>query len=244
MKKIIASLPSAIFILFAHVSHAQFTTEKAIDSTEIATVEDQKMQLLVTDFKTKRVMEADVLVKGLNPRKTITFKELSDTTLILKKYREYTVSVIKKDFMYFAHKFWPDESTMHLERIELKPLSIGLRTSVEDITFLGDDTDIYYKSLPALEEIVSFLTANPTINICIVGNANGPVGSEQKSDSFYRKVSEKRAEAVRDHLIQHGILEERLTIRGDGNKTMLYPDPQTDWQVNANRRIEIEIVEL
>jgi hypothetical protein len=29
-----------------------------------------------------------------------------------------------------------------------------------------------------------------------------------------------------------------------GNKQMLYPDPQTEWQVSANRRVEIEVTGL
>ncbi|MFN0032292.1 MAG: OmpA family protein [Flavobacteriales bacterium] len=240
MRQTIAATSLLLLLLTSQSSLAQFTTEKAIDSTQTG-VEEQKMQLLVTDFKTKRVMEADVMVKGLNPRKTVVFKELSDTTLVLKKYREYTVSVVKKGYLYFAHKFWPDEKALHLERIELKPLQIGLKASIEDIYFLGDETEIYYKSLTALEELTNYLNENPTVKICLIGHANGPIGSEQKSDNFYKKMSEKRAEAIRDYLVQHGIDEDRLTTRGEGNKQMLYPDPETDWQVNANRRIEIEI---
>lgn len=220
----------------------QFTTEKAIDSARVE-VEDQKMKLLVLDSKTKKSMEADVLVKGLNPRKTVVFKNLSDTTLVLKKYRIYTVSVVKKGYMYHAHKFWPDESAQHFERIELKPLSIGLKTSVEDIYFLGDDIQIYHKSSAALEELMEFLKLNPTTRMAIIGHANGPVGKDQKSSSFYRKVTEKRAQAVVDYLIQHGIAKERLEARGAGNSQMIYPDPQTEWQIEANRRIEIEIIE-
>jgi outer membrane protein OmpA-like peptidoglycan-associated protein len=243
MKKSLFILWSIIGLASFQSASAQFTTEKSIDSTQ-TTVEEQKMQLLVTDFRTKRVMDADVMVKGLNPRKTVIFKSISDTTVTLKKYRLYSVSVIKEGYMYFAHKFWPDESNLHLERIELKPLSVGLKTSIEDIYFLGDQTDIYHKSMPALEELIAFLKANPSVKICLIGHANGPVGEEQKSDSYYRKHSEKRAEAVREYLIQHGIEADRLTSRGEGNKFMIYPDPQTEWQVDANRRIEIEITEL
>lgn len=223
---------------------AQFTEEQKIDSTNANDVQEQKMELMVIDFKSKKPMEADVMIKGLNPRKTVVFKEVSDSTILLKKYRIYTVSVIKKDYMYFAHRFWPDEAETHLERIELKPLSIGLKSSIEDITFLGDETQIYHKSAPALEELIEFLNQNSSISICVIGHVNGPVNEDQKSDSFYRKASEKRAQAVVDYLIQHGIDKERLTSRGMGNKQMIYPDPQTEWQVSANRRIEIEITDI
>lgn len=201
------------------------------------------MQLLVTDFKTKRSMDADVIIKGLNPRKTVIFKDLSDTTIVLKKYRIYTISVLKPGYMYFSHKFWPDEQSLHLERIELKTLSLGLKTAV-DITFLGDETEIYHKSFPALEELVEFMKQNPSVKIKVVGHANGPIGPDQKPERFYRQHSEKRAEAVKDYLIQHGIAEDRLTTEGMGNKAMIYPDPQAEWQLEINRRIEIEVVGL
>ena len=244
---------SFIFSIFAfsclllanHASFAQFFEEVKIDSTEVPEAEDQKMQITVTDFRSKMFIEADVMIKGLNPRKTVVFKNFTDSTMLLKNYRIYTVSVVKEGYMYYAHKFWPAESTTHYERVELKPISVGLKTSIEDITFLGDETQLYHKSVPALEELVQFMTVNPAVKICIIGHANCPVNEEKKnSDAYYRRASEKRAEAVVDYLVQHGIAADRLTTRGMGNKQMLYPDPQTEWQVIANRRVEIEVTDL
>jgi flagellar motor protein MotB len=232
-------------ICTTNTAFAQFFEELKIDSTQVPEVEDQKMQITVTDFRSKMYMDADVMIKGLNPRKTVVFKNFTDSTMLLKNYRIYTVSVVKEGYMYYAHKFWPAESTTHYERVELKPLSVGLKTSIEDITFLGDETQLYHKSVPALEELVQFLTVNPSVKICIIGHANCPVNEEKKnSDAYYRRASEKRAEAVVDYLVQHGIAADRLTTRGMGNKQMLYPDPQTEWQVSANRRVEIEVTGL
>ena len=233
-------------LLLVHIpTHAQFFEELKIDSTQVPEAEDQKMQITVTDFRTKMFMDADVMIKGLNPRKTVVFKNFTDSTMLLKNYRIYTVSVVKEEFMYYAHKFWPAESSTHYERVELKPLSVGLKTSIEDITFLGDETQLYHKSVPALEELVQFMTVNPSVKICVIGHANCPVNEDKKnSDAYYRRASEKRAEAVVDYLVQHGITADRLTTRGMGNKQMLYPDPQTEWQVSANRRVEIEVTGL
>ncbi|MFZ4785257.1 MAG: OmpA family protein [Flavobacteriales bacterium] len=221
---------------------AQFVTEKAIDSTRVE-LEDQKMIIKVLDGVSKTPVSADVIIKGLNPRKAVVLSSVSDTTLLLKSYRLYTVSVVKKGYMYFAHKFWPDEKEVHEEWVILKPLSVGLKTNIEDIYFLGDQTEIYFKSVPALEELIAFMKANPTVKIRIIGHANGP-DTEKRGASFYKKASEKRAEAVRDYLIQHGIEPERLVTKGAGNTEMIYPNPETDWQTQANRRIEVEIIGL
>jgi outer membrane protein OmpA-like peptidoglycan-associated protein len=245
--KFVFSLLCLIFALLLGpgLAKAQFIEELKIDSTQVPEVEDQKMQITVTDFKSKMYTDADVMIKGLNPRKTVVLKNFTDSTLLLKSYRIYTVSVVKEGYMYYAHKFWPAEATTHYERVELKPLSVGLKTSIEDITFLGDETQLYHKSVPALEELVQFLTVNPSVKVCIIGHANCPVNEEKKnSDAYYRRASEKRAESVVEYLVLHGIAADRLTTRGMGNKQMLYPDPQTEWQVSANRRIEIEITDL
>lgn len=231
-----------LFSLVGVSASAQFVTEKAIDSTKVE-LEDQKMIIKVLDGVSKAPVSADVIIKGLNPRKAVVLSSVSDTTLLLKSYRLYTVSVVKKGYMYFAHKFWPDEKEVHEEWVILKPLSIGLKTNIEDIYFLGDQTEIYFKSVPALEELIAFMKANPTVKIRIIGHANGP-DTEKRGASFYKKASEKRAEAVRDYLIQHGIEPERLVTKGAGNTEMIYPNPETDWQTQANRRIEVEVIGL
>lgn len=231
----------ALFLLASRM-HGQFVQEKAIDSTKLE-FEDQRMIIKVLDAVNANQTQADVVIKGLNPRKPVVLKGISDTTLILKSYRLYTVSVVKKGYMYFAHKFWPAEKEVHEEQVKLIPLAAGLKTSIEDITFLGDQTEIYYKSLPALEELVNFLKVNESVKIRIIGHANGP-NTLKRGPAFYKKASEKRAEAVRDYLIEHDIEAGRLVTSGAGNTEMMYPDPKTDWETQANRRIEIEIIGL
>ena len=47
--------------------------------------------------------------------------------------------------------------------------------------------------------------------------------------------------AVLDYLIELGVDELRLEAQGRGSTQMLFPDPKTDWQNEANRRVEILI---
>lgn len=234
-------LISGSAIVAGGILSAQFVAEKSIESGESDNV-DQSMHIEVYDAITRSGLAADVMIKGLNARKTTVLKDITDTTLAIKKYRLYTVSCIKEGYMYYAHKFWPDEMAVHVQPVELKPLAIGLKTSIEDITFLGDETSIYHKSTPALEELVKFLEMNPQVKICIIGHGNGP--DVKKGDPKIKKATLKRAEAVMDFLVQSGIGRERLAVRGAGNTEMIYPDPKTDWQSEANRRIEIEVIGL
>jgi len=110
---------------------------------------------------------------------------------------------------------------------------------------LSNDLSLNQTPLLTYQEPFQFMSFNPSWKICITGHANCPVNEDNKnSDAYYRRASEKRSEAVVDYLVQHGIAADRLTTRGMGNKAMLCPDPETEWQVSANRRVEIEVTEL
>jgi outer membrane protein OmpA-like peptidoglycan-associated protein len=230
------------FLSLSFIGQGQFVQEKAIQSGETDGDEKQDMQIEVFDGVTRDGIKADIMIKGLNPRMTVTLENISDTTLEINNYRLYTVSCVKEGYMYFAHKFWPDESRVHVEPVELMPLAVGLKSDIQDITFLGDETEIYHKSVPALTELIRFLDVNPLVDICIIGHVNGP--DKKIGDMGAAKASEKRAIAVKEYLIEHGISAKRLTIRGAGNTEMIYPDPKTEWQVEANRRVEIEITDI
>ncbi|MFK7757831.1 MAG: OmpA family protein [Flavobacteriales bacterium] len=240
MKKIFI-LSISFSLGFFQFVNAQFTQEKKISDNEKFTGK-QFMNIKVAHAKSGELMPADIYINGLNPRRQVVFEDIIDTTFEINNYRLYTVSSIKKGYMYYCDKFWPDENQIHVQDITLKPLSVGLTTDVRDITFLGDQTAIYHKSESALKEIKLFLDLNPEISIAIIGHVNGP--DNIKSRKFYQKASEERAQAVVESLIELGVDEEKLSVQGRGNTEMLYPDPQTDWQNEANRRVQILITAI
>ncbi len=227
-----------IFMMVPFLSDGQFVQEKKISKDEKISGK-QFMNIQVNHEKSGEMIPADIRISGLNARKKLIFENVLDTTFEISNYRLYTVSCLKKGYMYYSDKFWPEEVETHIQEVTLQPLRTGLVTDVRDITFLGDQTGIYHKSKPTLEEIKEFLDLNPNIKIAIIGHVNGPDG--KKSKKFYTKASEERAQAVVDYLIELGVDEERLSAQGRGNNEMLYPDPKTDWQNEANRRIQILI---
>lgn len=222
-------------------AHSQFVTDRAIKEGE-ASPEFQVMNISVFDAATKQPLPSDIRVKGLNPRKAIEFENVTDTVIEIRNYRMYSVSCVKPGYMFYAEKFWPDESMVHTQPVALRPLEVGLKTDVRDVVFLGDKTQIYHKSKPALDELIEFLEINKSVQIAIIGHVNGP--DNNRAQRVYQKASLARAKSVRDYLVDNGVDPKRLEVRGAGNTEMIYPDPITDWQNEANRRIEIEITGL
>lgn len=220
---------------------AQFVQEREINE-EDNYVEDQEMNVVVVDHSNGSPLMNDVIIRGYNPRKVVTFEDVRDTVFNIKNYRLYTVSAIRKGYMYYNKKFWPDEKKVHFQRVNLKPLELGLKTDIRDIYFLGNETKIYHKSKPAIEELVAWMKLNKTVSIRIIGHVNGP--NNDYPQRVYNKASLERAEAVVDFMISLGVSKNRLEAAGVGNSEMVYKDPQTNWENEANRRVEVELIKL
>lgn len=234
-------LTTGLILTLSLVAHAQFVTDRAIKEGE-ESLEFQVMNISVFDAATKQPLPSDIRVKGLNPRKAIEFENVTDTVIEIRNYRMYSVSCIKPGYMYYAEKFWPDEAMIHTQPVAMRPLELGLKTDIRDVVFLGDKTQIYHKSKPALDELIEFLQINKNVQIAIIGHVNGP--DNNRAQRIYHKASVERARSVRDYLVENGIDPKRLEVKGAGNTEMIYPDPITDWQNEANRRIEIEVIGL
>ncbi|MET4073312.1 OOP family OmpA-OmpF porin [Hymenobacter sp. UYCo722] len=88
-------------------------------------------------------------------------------------------------------------------------------------------------STPALGQLATELKARPNLKLRIAGHAD-KVGEPDKNQA----LSEQRAEAVKEFLVQAGIPAERLRTVGYGDTRLLYPSPDV-----RNRRVEVQEIE-
>jgi len=237
MKNFLLILVS-VFSLYNY-SYSQFVQERKIEADEIV-IENQKMEISVIDGVTEAPMTADIIIRGLNPRKPVLLEAIKDTIVEIENYRIYTVSCIKKGYMIYSEKFWPDEVQLHVQKVKLDPIEIGKTVNLLGIYFIGNKTQVNGKSKEAIDELITWLNLNKSVKIAVIGHVNGP--NNNKSERFYQKASLERSRSVVTYLINNGIEEDRLVSKGKGNMDMLYPAAETSWETEANRRIEIEII--
>jgi OOP family OmpA-OmpF porin len=84
-----------------------------------------------------------------------------------------------------------------------------------------------------LEVVVRELNANPTIRVLIEGHTDS-IGSH----AYNQKLSERRADAVRDYMVSHGIDPSRITTKGWG-ETKPVASNRTEEGRAQNRRVEL-----
>lgn len=104
-----------------------------------------------------------------------------------------------------------------------------------DILFELDSSVILDSAKPDLARVVRALSENPDRSISIEGHTCD-LGTEQ----YNQGLSERRAEAVRDYLIQGGISEDRIETDGHGETQPLVDNVNESARM-LNRRVEITI---
>jgi len=124
--------------------------------------------------------------------------------------------------------------------LELERLSPGKRLALQNIKFEQDSDDFLPIAYPALKRLLDFMALNSEIRIEIQGHVNAP-GME--NEGRIKSLSEKRAKAVRSFLKDNGIDGDRIEVKGYGNTQMIFPEPKSIKEEEANRRVEIRIID-
>lgn len=118
------------------------------------------------------------------------------------------------------------------------PVAIAL----EDINFDFDKATITDAAKKILDRDVKVLKDNPGIKVRIEGHA-----CQHGADDYNMRLSERRANAVKEYLVKEGIAADRLTTIAYGKTRPLFDEKPTAKNKNsagmkANRRAHFEIM--
>lgn len=103
------------------------------------------------------------------------------------------------------------------------------------VHFDFDKYNIKKVYVPDLDRHVAYLSANPSSPITVEGHTDS-----KGSDQYNQKLSERRANAVRQYLIEKGIASSRIRVVGYGEQRPI-ADNKTDEGRAINRRAEFEV---
>ncbi len=106
------------------------------------------------------------------------------------------------------------------------------------INFASGQAVIPPAEYPILDQVVQVLKANEKVRVEIGGHTDS-VGSE----TYNQGLSERRAQSVRNYLIQRGIAASRLEARGYGEYQPVASNTTRDGR-SQNRRIEFKVLSV
>jgi len=106
-------------------------------------------------------------------------------------------------------------------------------TMPSNVTFEVDSAEIQPGFHPSLNDVSSTLVGYPSTAVDIIGHA-----SADGDDAYNQRLSERRANAVRDYLVSQGMQPVRVATYGMG-ETQPIADNATSEGRAANRRVEI-----
>ncbi|HTL40541.1 MAG TPA: OmpA family protein [Pseudolysinimonas sp.] len=123
------------------------------------------------------------------------------------------------------------------EQIEVKEDDFTVTADLEgDVLFGPGSFALRSEAGDALNQLLA-LTRSAHGDILIVGHTD--VGGVSEDDNEI--LSENRGNAVADWLIGHRVDPSRITVEGHGSRDAIYPNPQTEAQHQANRRVVVTI---
>jgi len=120
------------------------------------------------------------------------------------------------------------------------PISVAAAAAKKQIVLRGinfdfDKSNIKPEAEPVLDAAVDVLKENPGVNVRVAGYTDG-IGT----DAYNQGLSERRANAVKNYLVAHGIEASRLTAVGFGKADPVASNATKDGRAQ-NRRVTLDV---
>ncbi len=152
---------------------------------------------------------------------------------------DFIMTVKKKGYVQeskYISRMSPRFSTPAVLDLNLEPIKVGKSYRLNDIYFDFNSIELKPESKIVIEEFAGFLNDNPTLKVSIQGHTDN-IGNEEDN----LELSQERAKAVYDYLIEQGINADRLSYQGFGELKPVSTN-ETETGRARNRRTEFVIV--
>ena len=197
----------------------------------------------VTDKETGLPVEASLEMVDLMTRQPLyTAKsdmQTGEYLACIQTGSNVLLNVSAKGYPFYSENFQVEKSYTslqpYLKDIQLQQAEVGTVVVLKNIFFDFDRSDLKPESFEELDRLVNYLQHNQ-VNIEIGGHTD-----DQGSDEYNDRLSQNRAKAVYDYIVQHGIDSARLSYHGYGKRQPI-ADNGTEEGRAANRRTEFKIV--
>ncbi len=200
---------------------------------------------VIREDETNKVIPATIKVNNINTKeKVIEIKNNEVTgkyTLLLQEGEKYDVSISSKSRTFHSEVIDLENVAKYQmvnKDIKLKALKSNTSFVLNNIFFGFDSAVVKKDSELELERVVELMNLNPTMAVEISAHTD-----DKGAEVYNNRLSQARAEAVVDFLVQKGIVKERLVAKGYGKSQPSVPNDSEENRAK-NRRVEFKVIKL
>lgn len=203
------------------------------------------MKGIVFDEKTNQPLAADFRIIDLENENEVVSATADPVTgsflISLPVNKNYALNVSMDGYLFHSENIellsgTPDEP--FLKNVGMKQLSVGESVVLKNVFFETNKYDLKDESRVELMKLHSFMQNNPAVSIEISGHTDN-VGN----DNDNQILSENRAQAIYNFLIENGIEADRLSYKGYGETQPIDTNDTEEGRAN-NRRSEFKVKEI
>jgi outer membrane protein OmpA-like peptidoglycan-associated protein len=165
---------------------------------------------------------------------------------ILTPGKNYNITYQSPGYLFYSDNLDIPKNSTYYEinkTISLLPIVVGSKTILNNIFFDFDKSTLRPLSNVEIRNLVTLLQANPALQAEISGH------TDNKGDAAYnQKLSEERAQAVVDKLVEAGIASSRVSAKGYGKSQPVAANSNNGIDNpegrQENRRVELKIIDI
>ncbi len=198
---------------------------------------------MVYDASNKKPLEAAFELIDLET-KSIVVSSVSDSKngrflVSLPTHKSYALNVSKKGYMFHSENFSFEglkNGEPYVLKIPLQRIEVDRAVVLKNIFFETAKYDLQPTSEAELQKLNLFLKQNPNVHIEISGHTDN-VGDKQNNQT----LSDQRAKAVYNYLIERKIEASRLSFKGYADQKPITENTNEEGRAQ-NRRTEFKII--
>ncbi|MBK8911645.1 MAG: OmpA family protein [Chlorobi bacterium] len=197
---------------------------------------------VVSDATTKAPLGSTITITDLKTNQQVARLRSDDINgeyfATLVAGREYSITAERNGYLFYTERYEVPTSglSQDIEKdITLSPIAGGMVRLM--VLFDYDKSDLLPESVSELERLAEFMQSNPDMRISLEGHTD-----DQGTDDYNDALSQRRAAAVRQYLLDAGIEGARMETKGFGKRKPLVSGT-SDQARRTNRRVEMRVIQ-
>lgn len=201
---------------------------------------------MITERSTGAGLYSIIIITDLNGRKVSETKTSTEGKYSVEVYnakeKKYTITVHTEGYNYASKDVMVPANSNSIKEIannfQLNSLEVGQNILLRNIYFDNNSAHFKPESYKELKKLETLLKRNKNLKVEISGH------TDSKGDKNYnRTLSQNRADAVVNYLMEKGINTSRIIAKGYGEQKPLASNDDEMEGRELNRRIEFEILQ-